>query len=186
MKISGFRIIIFSVLFSLIALNFVKADMSGFVDTSKDVLINTGNVIGSVCDNGNWFFRPLVGSECTKDLQFLLMFILWGAFVFLFYDAIATYSAFSNLTSIAIGFGLAVILANMGVIGWLAEIITGLVTTPAGIATLIGIAVVFLLFYIIAKTMMISEKKRKKEVEVEQSKKEVVEISKAINKGIRS
>jgi|GEM_PF-6848509 hypothetical protein len=186
MKISELKIIIVFALFLLLILNFAEADMEGFVDTSKNVISNTGNFIGSVCDNGNWFFRPLIGSECTKDLQFLLMFILWGAFVFLFYDTIATYSAFSNLTSIAIGFGLAVILSNMGVIGWLAEIITASITTPAGIATLIGIAVVFLLFYIIAKTMMISEKKRKKEAEVEQSKKEVVEISKAINKGIGS
>ncbi len=186
MKISGLKIIIAFALFSLIALNFVKADMSGFVDTTKDILINTGNVIGSICDNGNWFFRPLIGAECTKDLAFALAFALWVILVFLLYDTMATYGSFSNLTSFVIGFGLAVILANMGIIVGISEIIINAVTTPAGIATLIGIVILILILYILAKILMINEKKRKKEAEVEQSKKEVVEISKAINKGIGS
>lgn len=185
MKIKISSVFMLAILFLALISSFAKADMQQVIDTTGNILSKSGEVLGAVCDNGNWFFRPLIGSECTQDLQFLVVFVLWIVFLFFMYDAIATYSAFSNLASMAIGFGLAVILANMGVISWLAEMIIALTTTPGGIAILIAVIIVLLIFYVIAKTMMTSEKKKKKEAKIKESEEVVQGMAEAIKKGVK-
>lgn len=187
------RLIILSFISLLILINFVAAqlesvDAEGILDTWKGWLINTINFIGSatnsICENGNWFFRPLMGSECSMNLSFALAFVFWIVLVFLLCDIIASYSSFSNLTSFVIGFALAVIFANFGIISFISELIVAAVTTPAGILAVAAVIIAILIIYIVLKSITTAEKKRKKEAEVEQSKKEVVEISKAFGKGI--
>ncbi len=177
-----FKILVSFILFYILLSNTVNAQVYGIVDLGRDIGGGVINTLNFVCDNGNWFFKPIIGAECTRDINFIILLVLFLVMVSLLYDITATYGPWSNLTAAVTGFALSVFLVNMDVTVWLAGRITVLVTTPAGIATLIAITLLILIVYLIGKIFAIKHKKQIEKIESEADKKSSRIMAKAFER----
>ncbi|MEK6906856.1 MAG: hypothetical protein AABW81_04520 [Nanoarchaeota archaeon] len=140
----------------------------------------------------SFVFMFLFGEPYSLSLTLFMITVLWIYLFFQFSEVLRDFSAFSPTTSNIIGFGLAVILAQVGILKKIVEFFGWIVFSPEAswmrAIILILIIVVLVFLYRFVSALGKTAKKNREEMEKEKGKlasKKVQALAKGIEEGMK-
>lgn len=148
-----------------------------------EIASNAVSFSANVCETYGGFMKYIIGAECAANIVFIALLILWIFTIMMLFDMIATFSPFSRGTSFIAAFGISIIIANSGFMGWIYESFSALIANQ-GALKVIAFLIAVLVIYGIIKTITEKEKKKKKESEIKKAEEKVVKIGKELGSAV--